>query len=42
MDRQNAGFLVEHFGFREEMAADGFASLNAMKTGASPRITLAV
>ena len=23
----SSGFLVEHFGFREEMAADGFASL---------------
>jgi uncharacterized glyoxalase superfamily protein PhnB len=26
-------FLVEHFGFREEMAADGFASLTREDTG---------
>jgi uncharacterized glyoxalase superfamily protein PhnB len=26
-------FLVEHFGFREEMAADGFASLTRQDTG---------
>jgi uncharacterized glyoxalase superfamily protein PhnB len=26
-------FLVEHFGFREQMAADGFASLSREDTG---------
>jgi uncharacterized glyoxalase superfamily protein PhnB len=25
--RASSGFLADHFGFREEMAADGFASL---------------
>ncbi|MFE3203035.1 VOC family protein [Embleya sp. NPDC055664] len=29
----SAGFLVEHFGFREEMAADGFASLTRDDAG---------
>lgn len=28
-------FLVEHFGFREEMAADGFASLGREDVGAN-------
>jgi len=28
-----SGFLVEHFGFREEMAADGFASLRRDDAG---------
>ncbi len=31
----SAGFLVEHFGFRREMAADGFASLARDDTGMS-------
>jgi uncharacterized glyoxalase superfamily protein PhnB len=29
----SAGFLTDHFGFREEMAADGFASLARDDTG---------
>jgi uncharacterized glyoxalase superfamily protein PhnB len=29
----SSGFLVEHFGFREEMAADGFASLSRADAG---------
>lgn len=29
----SSGFLVEHFGFQEEMAADGFASLRRADTG---------
>ncbi|MGH3740456.1 MAG: VOC family protein [Micromonosporaceae bacterium] len=29
----SSGFLVEHFGFREEMAADGFASLTRDDVG---------
>ncbi|KLL10972.1 MULTISPECIES: VOC family protein [Protofrankia] len=29
----SAAFLVEHFGFRQEMAADGFASLTRDDTG---------
>ncbi len=29
----SSAFLVEHFGFREEMAADGFASLTRDDTG---------
>lgn len=28
-----SAFLVEHFGFREEMAADGFASLTRDDVG---------
>ena len=31
----SSAFLVEHFGFREEMAADGFASLAREDAGAS-------
>jgi uncharacterized glyoxalase superfamily protein PhnB len=31
--RASSGFLVEHFGFREEMAADGFASLTREDAG---------
>jgi len=29
----SSAFLVDHFGFREEMAADGFASLSRPDTG---------
>jgi uncharacterized glyoxalase superfamily protein PhnB len=29
----SSGFLVEHFGFREELAADGFASLKRDDAG---------
>lgn len=29
----SSAFLVEHFGFHEEMAADGFASLSRPDTG---------
>ncbi|MGH3852102.1 MAG: VOC family protein [Pseudonocardiaceae bacterium] len=29
----SSSFLVEHFGFREEMAADGFASLRRQDAG---------
>lgn len=29
----SSSFLVEHFGFREEMAADGFASLSRHDAG---------
>jgi len=29
----SSAFLVEHFGFREEMAADGFASLRRQDAG---------
>lgn len=29
----SSAFLVEHFGFREEMAADGFASLSRPDVG---------
>jgi uncharacterized glyoxalase superfamily protein PhnB len=29
----SSAFLVEHFGFREEMAADGFASLSREDAG---------
>lgn len=29
----SSAFLVEHFGFREEMAADGFASLTREEAG---------
>ena len=29
----SSSFLVEHFGFREEMAADGFASLSRPDAG---------
>ncbi|MGH3765977.1 MAG: VOC family protein [Pseudonocardiaceae bacterium] len=29
----SSAFLVEHFGFREELAADGFASLNRHDAG---------
>ena len=29
----SSAFLVEHFGFREEMAADGFASLSRPDAG---------
>ncbi len=31
----SAGFLVEHFGFTQDMAADGFASLSRPDAGAS-------
>lgn len=31
----SSAFLVEHFGFREEMAADGFASLTRDDAGMS-------
>ncbi|WP_448610596.1 VOC family protein [Geodermatophilus sp. URMC 60] len=31
----SSAFLVRHFGFREEMAADGFASLTHEDAGAS-------
>ncbi len=31
----SSAFLVDHFGFREEMAADGFASLTRDDAGAS-------
>jgi uncharacterized glyoxalase superfamily protein PhnB len=29
----SSAFLIEHFGFREEMAADGFVSLSREDTG---------